>query len=204
MNNLAYSGQDGQKIGSQVEELLRKELGAGGPIAYEVEDAGTAEVSARSMLKDIGTRLFSGGTTPLLTVHLHITQPRAADLDVHMNRQGAGCYAGSLVFSTVIGKKVGGEISFGDDGQFTGDATGAGKLGANKDLRKKCEAFAVSKGGITGFEVKLPARILKVAPHERGAEIVGVTLPKSKSMGFSATFNSKEFFEIAAQIEALL
>ena len=103
MNNLAYSGQDGQKIGSQVEELLRKELGAGGPIAYEVEDAGTAEASARSLLKDIGTHLFSGNTTRLLTVHLHIAQPRTADLDVHMNRQGVGCYAGSLVFSTVIG-----------------------------------------------------------------------------------------------------
>lgn len=204
MNNLAYSGQNGQEIGPKVEELLRKEVGAGGPIAFEVEDAGTAEVSARSMLKDVGTYLFSGNTTLLLTVHLHIPQPRVADLDVHMNRQGVGCYAGSLVFSTVIGKKVGGEVSFGDDGNFAGDAAAAGKLNAQKDLRKKCEAFAVTKGGITGFEVKLPGRVLKIAPHERGAQIVGVTLPKSKSMGFSASFGCKEFFEIAAQIEALL
>ena len=204
MNNLAYANQDPQKIGPQVEELLRKEVGAGGPIAYEVEDAGTAEVSASSLLKDVGTHLFSGDTTRLLTLHFHILQPRSADLDVHMNRQGVGCYAGSMVFSTVIGKKVGGEVSLTDKAEFTGDAAAAGKLNASKDLRKKCEAFAVAKGGITGFEVKLPGRILKVAPHERGAAIVAVTLPKSKSMGFSATFNSKEFFEIAAQIESLL
>ena len=203
MNNLAYSSQDPQKIGTQVEELLRKETGAGGPIAFEVEDAGTAEVSARSMLKDIGTHLFSGDTTRLLALHFHLSQPRATNLDVHMNRQGVGCYAGSLVFSTVIGKKVGGEVTFTDKGEFAGDAAAA-KLGASKDLRKKCEAFAVSKGGITGFEVKLPGRIFKIAPHERGAEIVAVTLPKSKSMGLSATFNSKEFFEIAALIESLL
>jgi hypothetical protein len=204
MNNLAYGGQDPQKIGAQVEELLRKELGAGGPILFEIEDAGTAEKSASSILKDVGTHLFSGDTTRLLTLHFHITQPRAAELDVRMNRQGLGCYAGSLIFSTVIGKKVGGEVSFSDKGEFAGDATAAGKLNAQKDVRKKCEAFAVSKGGITGFEVKLPSRTFKIAPHERGAEIVGVTLPKSKSMGLSATFNSKEFFELAAQIEALL
>ncbi|HUK87475.1 MAG TPA: hypothetical protein VLT85_07395 [Terriglobales bacterium] len=204
MNNLAYSGQDPQKIGSQVEELLRKELGLGGPIAFEVEDAGTAEKSVGSILKDIGTQLWSGSTTRLLTLHFHIPQPRTADLDVHMNRQGVGCYAGSLLFSTVVSKKVGGEVSLDDKGQFGGDAAAAGRLNANKDLCKKCEAFAVTKGGISGFEVKLPARVFQIVPHERGAHIIAVTLPKSKSMGFSATFNSKEFFEIAAQIEALL
>jgi hypothetical protein len=198
MNNLAYMGQDGQKVGSQVEELLRKELGAGGPIAYEVEDAGTAEMSASSVLKDMATQLWSGSTTRLLTLHFHITQPRAADLDVHMNRQGLGCYAGPLLYSAVIGKKVGGEVSLDDKGQFTGDAAAAGKLNAQS------EALAVTKGGLTSMELKLPGRLLKIIPHERGAQVAALTLPKSKSMGLSATLNSKEFFELVAQIEALL
>jgi hypothetical protein len=203
MNNLAYGNQDRDKLGVQVEELLRKELAAGGPVPYEVEDAGTAETSARSMLKDAGTYLLGGGTTRLLTIHFHLAQPRAADLDVHLNRQGVGCYAGSLVFSTVIGKGVAGEVSFGDDGKFTGDADAAGKLNAKKEVVKKVAAFAMKTGGLTSFEVTIP-RHFKIAPHERGAQIVGVTLPRSKSMGFSASFGSKDFFEIATLIEETL
>jgi hypothetical protein len=44
----------------------------------------------------------------------------------------------------------------------------------------------------------------KIASHERGAQLVGVTLPRSKSMGFSASFGSQDFFEVSTQIEATL
>jgi len=203
MNNLAYSSQDPQKIGPKVEELLRKELGAAGPVSYQVEDAGAADTSAATMLKDAGTFLFGGSSTRLLTIHFHITQPRATDLDVHMNRQGAGCYPGSLVFSTASGKSVGGEVSFGDDGKFTGDATVAAKLNASKDILKKCNAFAMKEGGLTGFEIK-NQRFFKIAPGEAGSQIVGATMARSKSMGFSASFGSKEFFELVSLIETAL
>lgn len=203
MNNLAYATQDPQKVAPKVEELLRKELGATGPIAYEVEDAGAGDTGAKSVLKDAGTYLFGGSTTRLLTIHFHITQPRPADLDVHLSRQGAGCYAGSLVFSTVTSKRIGGDVSFGDDGKFAGDAGAAGKLNASKDVLKKCNAFAVKEGGLTGFEVKFP-RLFKIAPNDYGAQIVGATTARSKSMGFSAAFGSKEFFELVSLIEAAL
>lgn len=203
MNNLAYAGQDPQKVAPKVEELLRKELAAAGPVSYEVEAGDAGSTGAASMLKDAGTYLFGGSTTHLLTIHFHITQPRAADLDVHMNRQGVGCYAGSLVFSTVTSKRVGSEVSFGDDGKFAGDAEAAGKLNSSKDLLKKCNAFAMKEGGLTGFEVKNP-RLFKIAPHESGAQIVGATMARSKSMGFSASFGSKEYFEIISLIESAL
>jgi hypothetical protein len=203
MNNLAYANQDKEKISPKVEELLRKELSAGGPITYEVQDAGTGETGARSMLKDAGTFLFGGNTSRLVTIRFHITQPRSAELDVHMNRQGAGCYAGSLVFSSVLNKRIAGEVSFGEDGKFAGNADAAGKLNANKELVKKCNAFAMTQGGITGFEVRIP-RYFKIAPYDYGAQIVGATLPRSKSMGFSASFGSKEFWEIVSLIEGAL
>lgn len=203
MNNLAYANQDREKITPKVEELLRKELSAGGPISYEVQDEGAGETGAGSMLKDAGTFLFGGNTTRLLTIRFHITQPRSAELDVHMNRQGAGCYAGSLVFSSVLNKRMAGEVSFGEDGKFAGDAGAAGKLNASKDLLKKCNAFAMTQGGITGFEVKIP-RYFRIAPNDYGAQIVCATLPRSKSMGFSASFGSKEFWEIVTLIEATL
>jgi hypothetical protein len=202
MNNLAYMGQDGQKVAPKVEELLRKELAAGGPIAYVVEGEGSG-ISAQSVLKDVGSSLFGGKVTPLLTIHFDITQPRSTQLDVYMMRQGLGCIAGSLAFATVVSKRLTGQVSFGDDGKFMGDADAAGRLNARKDLLKKCDVFAMKEGGLAGSEIKIQ-RTLIITPHEGGAQIVAVTLPRTKSMGFSASFGSKEFLEIAAQIESTL
>jgi hypothetical protein len=203
MNNLAYGNQDIQKIASQVEELLRKEMSATGPLAYGVEDEKAGETSAGSVLRDAGAAIFGGKGVGLCTIHFHLKQPRVVGLDVHMNRQGMGCFGGPLVYATVVSKRVGGEVSLGDDGKFAGDAEGAGKLNAKKDLLKKCGAFAMTEGGLEGLKLKIP-RYLKITPHEGGAQIVAVTLPRSKSMGFSASFGSKEFLEIATQIEATL
>jgi hypothetical protein len=203
MNNLAYANQDREKVASKVEELLRKELEAAGPVSFEVEEANPGETGARSMLKDVGASLFGGDAVRLFTIHFHLTQPRPMDLDVHLNRQGAGCVGGALVYDIVLNKRVGSEVSLVDDGKFAGDAEGAGKLNAKKDLLKKCGAFAVKEGGLEGFKLKIP-RTLRIAPHPNGAQLVAATLPRSKSMGFSASLGSKEFLEIAALIEAAL
>jgi hypothetical protein len=203
MNNLAYGNQDREKIAPKVEELLRKELAAGGPLGFELEDAPAGDVSTRTLLRDAAVALFGGSEIPLFTIHFHPTQPRAFDLDVHLNRQGMGCIGGPLAYATVVNRRVGGEISFGNDGKFAGDAEGAGKLNTKKDLLKKCDAFAVTEGGLDGFKLKIP-RTMKIVPHEGGARLVAVTLPRSKSMGFSASLSSKEFLEIAALVEATL
>lgn len=200
MNNLAYGSQDKQNVGTKVEELLRKELAAPTPIPYEVEDKEAGETGVTSVLKDYRSALFGGSATPLFILHFQISQPRAAGLDVHMYRQGVGCYSGALVYSTVIGKVFSGEVTLNDDGKFSGNADAAGKLNARKDLLKKCGAFAMTKGGLPGMEMKIP-RLFKISPHARGAEIVAATLPRSKSMGFSASMGSSEFFELAAAIE---
>jgi len=46
--------------------------------------------------------------------------------------------------------------------------------------------------------------MLKIRPQEGGAQIVAVTLPRSKSMGFGASLGSKEFLEIVGLLEATL
>jgi hypothetical protein len=202
MNNLAYMGQDGQTVAPKVEELLQKELGAGGPIAYAVENEGAAEVSAQSVLTDVGTSLFGGKVAPLFTIHFDISQPRSIRLDVHMLRQGLGCVAGSLAYSTNLSKSLAGDVSFGDDGKFAGDATAA-KLNGKKDLLKKCDAFAMKQGGLAGNEITIQ-RTFRIVPQAGGAQLVAVTLPRSKSMGFSASFGTKEFLEIVSLLEATL
>ncbi len=77
------------------------------------------------------------------------------------------------------------------------------KHNANKDLRKKCEAFAMKRGGMPDFELEIQ-RTMKIAPLQGGAQLIAVTLPRSKSMGFSASVGWKEFLEIVALLEATL
>jgi hypothetical protein len=203
MNNLAYMGQDGQTVAPKVEELLRKELGAAGPIAFAVETEGSGGVSAGSVLKDVGTSLFGGKVAPLFTIHFEITQPRPIRLDVHMLRKGLGCIAGTLAYAAIVNKGIAGEVTFGDDAKFAGEAGAAGKLNGKKDVLKKCDAFAMKEGGLTGSEVKIQ-RTLRIVPEDGGAQLVAVTLPRSKSMGFSASLGSKEFLEIVALVESTL
>jgi len=203
MNNLAYASRDKESVAPKVEDLLRKELAAPAPIMYTVQEEGSAEISAGTILKDMSTTFFGGKDTPLMTIIFQIAQPRAAGLEVHMSRQGVGCVAGPLVYSAVLNKPCCSGVSLGDDGKFSGDSAMAAKLNGRKDVLKKCSAFAVTKGGLAGSEMKIP-RTFKVLPHEQGSQIVAVTLPASKSMGFSATLNSKEFLALIPDVEGAL
>jgi hypothetical protein len=45
---------------------------------------------------------------------------------------------------------------------------------------------------------------VSITPREESAEIVVVTLPRSGSMGFSASFRSKESFDLANDIEGAM
>jgi len=203
MNNGAYMGQDGQTVAPKVQELLTKDLGAGPSVSFTIESVGVEGITAKSILKDMSTTFFGGKAKLLFTIHFDINQSRAMQLDAHMIQQGAGCALGSLAYATTVGKRVAGPVSLGDDGKFMGDAEAAGKLNARKDLLKKCDAFAVKKGGLAGFELKID-RILKIIPRENGAQVVAVTMPVSKSMGFSASLGAKEFLEMVALLESTL
>jgi len=202
MNNLVYGNQKQDEIATKVEELLRKELGSGSLIPYKTEAQTTEETGVKTTLHDVWTALKSGQTTELFSIHFQLRTPRAFDLEVHMNRQGMGCYAGPLVYTAVIEATVASEVVFNENGQFVGDGA-ASKLNASKDVLKKSDAFAAKGGGISGFELKIP-RYLKIIPQASGAQITAVTLPRSKSMGFSATFNTKEFLELIQKLEAAL
>jgi hypothetical protein len=203
MNNGAYMGHDGQTIAPKVQELLTKDLGAAGSVSFTIESVGAEGITAKSILKDMGTTFFGGKSQLLFTIHFDVNQSRPMQLDAHMIRQGVGCGLGSLAYATTVGKRVAGPVSLGDDGKFTGDAEAAGKLNARRDLLKKCDAFAVKEGGLAGLEFKID-RILKIIPRENSAQVVAVTMPVSKSMGFSASLRAKEFLEMVALLESTL
>jgi hypothetical protein len=198
MNNLAYTSQDAATVGAKVEEKVREEIGAGAPLAYQVEggEAGTATVG--SFLSDIGNALVGGKDETLFRLHFDLTQPRAAHLQISINRQGVGSHAGLLLYSTSINKPVAGEVALEDPKFF-----GKSKLNANGDLIKRANDFARVESQSGGLTLNIK-RCCKVVPHEGGSMLVIGTLPRPIKMGFGAAIDAKDFFDIANMVEAAL
>ena len=208
MNNLAYTSQDANYVGAKVEEKVREEVGATAPLTYQVEtgEAGTATVG--SFLSDIGNALVGGADKTLFRLNFDLTQPRPANLQISINRQGVGSHAGLLMYSTKISKPIAGEVALEDPkffgkSKFVGDATAAAKLNGNGDLIKRANDFARVESQSGGLTLKIK-RCCKVVPHEGGSMLVITTLPRPIKMGFGATIDAKDFFDIADMVEASL
>lgn len=208
MNNLAYTSQDPAYISERVEEKVREELGATGPVPYQVHggEAGTATIG--SFLSDIGSALIRGQDETLLRLNFDLAQPRAANLQVSMNRQGVGSHAGLLMYSTKLAKPVTGEVALEDPkffgkSKFAGDANAAAKLNGNSDLIKRCNDLARVESQSGGLTLKIK-RCCKVIPHEGGSMLIVGTLPRPTKMGFGTAIDAKDFFDIAEMVEAAL
>ena len=208
MNNLAYGSQQPDKVAPQVEEKLRKELAASAAIPYEVETADAGATSAGTVLGDMARGLFGGASDRLFTLIFDIAAPRAAQLRVSVVRQGVGCHVGTLLYSTKLAKAVKGEATleapktFGTS-KFTGEAETSSKLNAKGDLLKRLGKLARTESEVGGLTVT-SERLVKVVPEEAGALLVVSTLPRTTSMGFDATLDAKEFFDLAGMVEASL
>ncbi len=211
MNNLAYNSQQSDKVGPQVEEKLRKELGAAAPLMYQVESGEAGSTSAASVLGDMGRALVGGKSERLFTLVFDLpasTAPRAAQLRAIVNRQGVGSHVGLLLYSTQLNKPVRGEVSleaprgFGGS-KFGGDAETAAKLNAKGDLLKRLGKFARTESEIGGLKLKIE-RLVKIMPREEGTLLVISTLGRTTGMGFDATLDAREFFDIAGMIETAL
>jgi len=202
MNVLAYSSQDPQKVGAKVEEKLREDLGVSGPIPYTIEKGDAEGASLGSVLKDAGRFLIGGKVELLFTLVFDIASPRQVQMRAHVNRQGVGSHVGLMLFSTKFAKSLNSQVTLGDKGKFTGDAM-AEKLNSNKDLLKRIEKFIRPKANIGGLEITIP-RICEIAPTDGGAILAIGTLGRPHAMGFKIAIDAKDFFDIAAMIEAML
>ena len=207
MNNLAYNSQDAAYVGPKVEEKVREELGANAPLAYQVEAGDAATATLGSVLGDIGSALVGRTDNMLFRLNFDLPQPRPAQLQINVNRQGVGSYVGMLVYSAQLSKPIGGEVTLEDPklfgkSKFTGDATSA-KLNANGDLIKRANSFVRTESQSGGLTLKIK-RSFRLLPHESGSLLVIGTLPRPIKMGLSATVDAKDFFDIAEMIEKAL
>ncbi len=208
MNNLAYSTQQPDKVGPQVEEKLRKEIGATAPRVYHIESGDGGGAPVKSVLGDMGRALVGGKSERLFTLVFDLTSPRPAQLRANVNRQGVGCHVGLLLYSTQLTKSIMGEVTleapkmFGGS-KFGGEPEAAAKLNAKGDLLKRLGKFTRTESEIGGLTLKIE-RLAKIMPQNNGALLVIATLPRTTGMGFDATLDAKDFFDIAGMIEAAL
>jgi hypothetical protein len=208
MNNLAYGSQQPEKVGPQVEEKLRKELGAPAPLPFQVEMAGTGGTTAGTVLADMARGLLGGHANTLFTLVFDLTAPRPAQLRAVVERQGVGCHVGPLLYSTPLTNAVKGEVTLEAPKmlgapKLTGDAEVSAKLNAKGDLLKRLGKLARTEAEIGGLTLKLE-RLVKLTPHEKGALLVVGTLPRPTSMGMDAALDAKEFLDLATLIEGAL
>jgi hypothetical protein len=208
MNNLAYSNQQADKVGQQVEEKLRKELGTTAAVPFQIELASEGGPTAGTVLSDIAHGLFSGHPNLLFTLVFNIPAPRTAQLRASVERQGIGCHVGSLLYSTSLAKTINGEVILGapklfGGAKFEGDAEVCGKLNAKGDLLKRLGKFARSEAEIGGLTIK-QERLVKLVPQAGGLLLVIGTLPRATSMGMDAALDAREFYDLAALIESAL
>lgn len=208
MNNLAYNSQDAATVGPKVEEKVREEIGASGPVTYKVEMGEGTKATVGRFLSDIGHTLLGGTAETLFCLRFDLPQPRPAQLDILVDRQGMGSHVGPLLYSAKLSRPVGAEVAleapktFGKS-KFTGDETVCAKLNANGDLIKRANGFARVESQCGGLTVKIE-RCCKLVPDENGSMLVIRTLSRPIKMGFGATIDAKDFFEIAEMVEKAL
>jgi hypothetical protein len=225
MNNLAYNSRDPQTVAPKVEELIRKELGAAGPIAYTVAEGTPEPYTVGSAL---GTALVGGELQAVFELNFELPPPRPARLQVSMYQLGTGCLAGATLYSARLSKSVGGEVALEppagvlreaaikarpnpylvswftrSNAQFVGNPETSAKLNANGDLLKLANKFARTES-LSGGRTLKRDRLLKIVPDGQGCALIVGSLPRTTSVGFSATVDSKDFFELATLIERSL
>ena len=171
MNNLICGNQQPDKVAASVEEIVRRDVAAAGPIVYRIAGGDAAPASLASVLTDIGNVLGSGSTTPLLTVEMDLPGPRPASLSARMLRQGVGCYCGTLLFTLTLGRPIGGEVtiedhmSFGSPKFLGGEA--AGRLNAAKDLAKRVDKVLRTEVEMGMGRRRMPARSSRLPVRSR-------------------------------------
>ena len=206
MNNLAYISRNPQEVGPKVEELIRRELGAAGPLPYSVGDGSAEPFIAGSALK---TALVGGKLESLFRLNFELPPPRSGRLEVSMDEMGIGCIAGSTVYSARLSKSVAGEVNLaGPSGflgkaKFVGDEAASARLNANGAVVKLAGKVARTESTF-GARKLIRDRLFKIVPDGNGCLLIIGSLPRTTAAGFSATVDAQDFFELTGLIERVL
>jgi hypothetical protein len=212
MGAFAYMSQKAETVAPKIERRIRKEIGANAPLNYTIDYGTTHTASVGSLLGDVGAALAGVRRDMpfLFYLNFQLPQPRAANLRAGIARQGLGCIVGTLLYSTPLSKRIGGEVSLEtapskvwEMVKFVGDEAIAARLNADARLLKRIGWLTRPETQIGAMKIET-RRLCKIVPMDDGALFIAAALPRPKWLGFSMTASAKEFFDTAAMIETVL
>jgi hypothetical protein len=203
-----FTSEKPEKVGPKIASKIGKELAISAPPYEAVTEGKFMPGSLGQVLGDLSTSLFGGGTRPLVSVRLDVPQPRPFELTAHVIKCGSQIVLGSLLYSIKLNKSVPGPVTLEDakvfsKSKFTGGDGVSEKLNGDSDLIKKVNAFVRTQYRVNNDIIKTQ-RFLKIEPTAGGSVLAINTLPRSKWMGLSSTFDSVAFLEIAQGVEKSL
>ena len=224
MNNLVYDSRDPQAVAPKVENLIRKELGAAGPIPYTVANDSPEMCTVTWALRGtpVGSQMQS-----IFQLNFELPPPQPARLDVSFYELGDGCVAGTTCYSARLPKSIGGEVAleppegflraaastlnpnpyltntFTSPTKFAGNPEVSGRLNANGDLLTLANKLARTDAMFGGRGLRRD-RLLKLVPDGQGCLLIVGSLPRAIALGLKATVDAKDFFELASLIERSL
>lgn len=212
MGAFAFMSQKVETVAPKLERRLRKEIGAGPPLDYTVEDGEADGASVGSLLGDVGAALVHKERAApfLFRLNFRLPQPRPVNLRVSVARQGFGSYVASFLYSTRLSKQIAGEVSFEESSndwrskpRFVGDEPTAERLNANRELIKQVNLLTFPWTQLGSLKISI-RRFCTITPAPGGAQLTAAALPRSYWLGYRLTSNAKEFLELASMIEAVL
>jgi hypothetical protein len=196
---MEFNTKNPEKIGSLIEQQVRKELGATTPLPYEIEGPGAAGEGSAYW------RSITGGDALILCyLHFDLPAPRPTQLRIAMNRTMVGCYVGRVQYVTMIERAVGSKVYldaprpwFWQKSKFLGDEVACEKLNAHDEFVKQANKFARGKLNLGSTTVRID-RLFGLLPGESGTEFVAAVLVGDYKIGV------KEFFKLASMFEEIL
>jgi hypothetical protein len=208
MNNLSFASKDSSKIAMAVESILRKELNYSSEIPYEVTEIGDKTTSLHSIFSEMAAALTTGLPNIIFTITFKIVAPFESTIAIAIASQGIGARGDAIQYIAKISKSISGSAEleapkrFGTP-KFEGDLSTISNLNANGNLLKRVNLLSRNTAEVAGMSLSIN-RLFRISSKDNAAEITAITLPKMLSMGFSASLDAKEFFDIAAIIEKII
>jgi hypothetical protein len=206
-----------EKIATQAEKALRKDLNLSTQLPYQILDpesgglpvqsALSGHVDGHVMIHQIqlkGLLQQVKDIPPYCYVYFTLRQPRPFELQVWIWNPGLITYIHRLAYAVPLARPVRGAVSMRDPNvaRFAGDPELAARLNSNPQLLKQAETLAVTKREESSSYPLLIDRRLDIEPTANGSVLILHTLPKMLML--RQTLLASETLQLAAALEAAL
>jgi hypothetical protein len=205
MAMLSYRTHDLDVIAPQVEEVVRKDLGAAMRVPFRVRAGSSAPFSARELGRDIVGLAIGHRPSTVGFIEFDLPWHRAAVLTVTMDRVGVSSISGSLHYAVDLARPLDGAVGFElpkllRSGRFTGGPAAA-RLNAEPALAKRLGKVVRAQAAAGTMIVQIAAGFGLKPVDETSSRLIILTLPGGIR---SPTTDAGEVLAIARAVEAKL